>query len=55
MLTVDTHTYGGYLSSYCENKYSPQILSVISCEDIKMNEFINWIKEQPFMIIQLLL
>lgn len=48
MLTVDTHTYGGYLESTCSNTSSTKILNVIKCSDKMIYEFINWIKEQPF-------
>lgn len=48
MLTVDTHFEDGYLDENCSNKYKDQYSNVISCADSKINDFVNWIKEQDF-------
>lgn len=48
MLTVDTHFEDGYLDENCSNKYKDKYSNVISCADSKINDFINWIKEQEF-------
>lgn len=48
MLTVDTHFEDGYLDEKCSNKYKDQYSNVISCADSKINDFVNWIKEQDF-------
>lgn len=46
MLTVNNHTPNGYLE--CDSKYEKQIENVISCTDLQLYEFVNWVKKQPF-------
>ena len=48
MLTVDTHGPDGYLCSECDNLYDHQYGNVWSCASRQLNEFVEWIKEQPF-------
>lgn len=48
MLTVDTHFEDGYLDEKCSKDYDDQYSNVIKCADTKINDFINWIKEQDF-------
>ncbi|MGP1438669.1 MAG: sulfatase-like hydrolase/transferase, partial [Treponema sp.] len=44
----DTHTPGGYFDEECENKYPKQIHNVFINMSKRINNFIEWIKEQPF-------
>lgn len=49
LLTVDTHPFEGYTDETCEiddslNKYE----NVFACSSKMLNDFINWIKKQPF-------
>ena len=48
MLTVDTHHIGGYVCPLCQNEHSEQYGNVWSCASRQVNDFVNWIKEQPF-------
>lgn len=48
LLTSDTHFVDGYLEEGCPKKYNNNISNVISCNSMLINDFINWIKEQPF-------
>lgn len=47
-LTADTHFPDGYHCELCPDIYEEQYANVISCSSRQVNEFINWIKEQPF-------
>lgn len=44
----DTHFPGGYVDEECENKYPKQIHNVFVNMSRRINNFVNWIKEQPF-------
>ena len=48
MLTVDTHHMGGYVCPLCRNDFSEQYENVWACASRQLNDFLNWIKEQPF-------
>lgn len=48
MLTVDTHHIGGYVCPLCQDTYEDQYGNVWACASRQLNDFINWIKEQPF-------
>ena len=48
MLTADTHFPDGYVCPLCEEEYEEQYANVLACSARQVNEFINWIKEQPF-------
>lgn len=48
MLTVDTHFEDGYLADDCDEKFNDQYSDVMYCADRKINEFLEWIKEQDF-------
>ena len=48
MLTADTHFPDGYLDKSCMNKYDSEYANSISCTDIMLYNFIEWIKSQPF-------
>ena len=44
----DTHFPSGYFDEECENKYPRQIHNVFRNMSKRVNNFVNWIKEQPF-------
>lgn len=48
MLTVDTHHIGGYVCEYCQGEHEEQYENVISCSSKQVEEFVEWIQEQPF-------
>ena len=48
MLTVDTHNPDGFICPLCEDEFDEQYANVWACSSRQLNEFINWIKEQPF-------
>ena len=48
MLTVDTHHIGGYVCSYCGNDHEEQYENVISCSSQQVEDFVEWIQDQPF-------
>ena len=48
MLTADTHFMDGYLGENAEEKYSNQYENVHAYSSKKVNEFVEWIKEQDF-------
>ena len=48
MLTVDTHHIGGWVCPLCQNEYDEQYGNVWACASRQVNEFVDWIKEQPF-------
>lgn len=48
MLTVDTHTGGGYLCELCPDLYDRQYANVWACASNQVYHFVEWIKEQDF-------
>ncbi len=48
LLTADTHFPNGYFCEECRNKYDEQYSNVISCSSRQINEFVEWLKGQPF-------
>ena len=48
MLTADTHFEDGYMSDETPKLYDNQYSNVIHYSDQLVNEFINWIQQQPF-------
>ena len=48
MLTVDTHHQNGWVCEDCPDEFPDQLGNVYACSSRKVNEFINWIKEQDF-------
>lgn len=47
-LTADTHFTDGYYCEKCDNHFDDQYSNVIRCSSKQVQEFVNWIKEQPF-------
>ncbi len=48
MLTADTHFPDGYECRLCENEFEEQYANVLACSSGQINDFVSWIKEQPF-------
>ena len=48
MLTVDTHHIGGYFCEYCETEHEEQYENVMSCSSKQVQEFVEWLEQQPF-------
>lgn len=48
MLTADTHFVDGYLDPSCEEKFDNKYKNVYACSSKKVNEFIEWVKDQDF-------
>lgn len=44
----DTHFPSGYFDEECEKKYPKQIHNVFANMSRRVNNFVNWIKKQPF-------
>lgn len=47
-LTVDTHNGGGYVCPLCKDEHPEQYGNVWSCTSRQVDEFVEWIKQQPF-------
>ena len=48
LFTMDTHFKDGYLDESCKTPFIDQMSNVYACSSKMTNDFINWIKEQPF-------
>ena len=48
LLTVDTHHAGGYFCEKCTNTYDEQYENVFACSSRQVDEFVQWIQQQPF-------
>lgn len=48
MLTVDTHFEDGYVCKDCTDTFDTQYSNVMACSSRKVNDLINWIKEQSW-------
>jgi len=48
MLTVDTHTGGGYLCELCPDTYDRQYANVWACASNQVYQFVEWIMKQDF-------
>ncbi len=48
IFTMDTHFVNGYLDSSCATNFKDQYSNVYACSSKMVNEFINWIKTEPF-------
>lgn len=48
MLTVDTHTGGGYLCKLCPDIYDRQYANVWACASRQVYDFVEWVKQQDF-------
>lgn len=48
MLTADTHFPDGCHCSLCEDLYEEPYANVLACSSRQVNDFIEWIREQPF-------
>ena len=48
LMTVDTHCEDGYICELCSTDEDNQYKNVWNCASKQLNEFVEWIKEQPF-------
>ena len=48
MLTVDTHHQDGWVCEDCRDEFPDQLGNVYACSSRKVNDFINWCKQQDF-------
>ena len=48
MLTVDTHTGGGYVCERCPNIFENSYANVWACASRQLADFLNWLKQQDF-------
>lgn len=48
MLTVDTHTGGGYLCELCPDTFETRYENVWACASYQLSDFIEWIQQQDF-------
>lgn len=48
MLTVDTHTGGGYICELCPDTFETRYENVWACASNQLNDFIEWIQQQDF-------
>ena len=48
MLTADSHFPDGYWCEQCEEIYDEQYANVLRCCSRQLNDFLEWVKEQPF-------
>lgn len=48
MLTVDTHTGGGYLCELCPDIFEDRYENVWACASNQLNDFLEWLRQQDF-------
>lgn len=48
LLTADTHHVDGYFCQNCTNTYEEQYENVFACSSRQVNQFIQWLQQQPF-------
>ena len=48
MLTVDTHTGGGYICDLCPDTFDSQYANVWACASSQIADFLDWIEKQDF-------
>lgn len=48
IITIDTHAPKGYTSKDCKDNYNDKYANALSCSDLHISEFINWLTEQEF-------
>ena len=48
LITIDTHFFDGFIGDYSENKFESQYENAYATESKLINEFVKWVKEQPF-------
>lgn len=48
LLTVDTHFTDGYLDPTCPTPHANRYDNVYSCSSKQVDDFVNWIRSQPF-------
>lgn len=48
MLTVDTHSGGGYICDLCRQDYENKYANIFACASRQVTEFVSWIQQQDF-------
>jgi len=48
LLTADSHFPDGYVCDKCKDEFSNQYSNVLRCSSSQINEFVSWVKNQPF-------
>ena len=48
MLTADTHFPDGYTCRLCRDEHDEPYANVLSCSSRQVNDFVSWMKTQPF-------
>lgn len=48
MLTVDSHHVDGWVCEDCKEDYPEQMANVYACSSRKVDDFVNWCKQQNF-------
>lgn len=48
LLTVDTHSPGGYICSLCMDDYEEQYDNVLACASYQLYDFLDWLSWQDF-------
>ncbi|MBE5841663.1 MAG: LTA synthase family protein [Butyrivibrio sp.] len=48
MLTVDTHSVGGWKCSLCKDEYPDMTANIVACADEQLYDFIIWCQEQDW-------
>ncbi len=48
ILTVDTHHVDGFVCEDCREDYPEQMANVYACSSRKVDDFVNWCKQQDF-------
>lgn len=48
MLTVDTHTGGGYVCERCPDIFENSYANVWACASRQLDDFLNWLEQQEF-------
>ncbi len=48
LLTADTHSPNGYVCEECEKLFNDQYSNVVNCTSKRINEFVEWLKQQSF-------
>lgn len=48
MITIDTHFIDGFVGNYSETKFGEQYENAYATASRLINEFVNWVREQPY-------
>ena len=48
LITIDTHFFDGFIGNYSETKHNLQYENAYATTSKLINDFVNWLKEQPY-------